>query len=191
MDRLDPDLQCKDTCSYNPINLEFELLCYIALLRSLVTRGSQQRPTPGTLPSQPFFSSLPISTLNFLDRSNFSTKSREEKISFMKGLSNVLDRFSEGLRTRKILPTLLEEVSPSSLRQSNSSLKLNHFGLLDERRIPAPLHPSECILDRNCPLRHSIRIHGPPEPQASIYDQRSTSKHADATRESSHSTEQD
>ncbi len=28
----------------------------------------------------------------------------------MKGLTGVLDRFSEGLRVRKILPTLLEEV---------------------------------------------------------------------------------
>ena len=28
----------------------------------------------------------------------------------MKGLTTVLDRFSEGLRTRKILPSLLEEV---------------------------------------------------------------------------------
>ena len=28
----------------------------------------------------------------------------------MRGLAGVLDRFSEGLRTRKILPSLLEEV---------------------------------------------------------------------------------
>jgi hypothetical protein len=83
----------------------------IALLRSLVTRHPNNRPTPTTLPSHPFFSSLPISTLNFLDRSNFTAKTREEKISFMKGLANVLDKFSEGLRTRKILPSLLEEVS--------------------------------------------------------------------------------
>lgn len=80
----------------------------------MITRGSAQRPTPATLPTHSFFSSLPISTLNFLDRSNFSTKSREEKISFMKGLTSVLDRFSEGLRTRKILPTLVEEVSHST-----------------------------------------------------------------------------
>ena len=29
----------------------------------------------------------------------------------MKGLTSVLDRFSEALRARKILPSLLEEVS--------------------------------------------------------------------------------
>ena len=28
----------------------------------------------------------------------------------MKGLTSVLDRFTDGLRTRKILPSLLEEV---------------------------------------------------------------------------------
>ncbi|KAI0340500.1 kinase-like protein [Trametopsis cervina] len=95
MDRLDPDLK--------------------ALLTSLITRHSQSRPSPSTLPSHPFFSSLPISTLNFLDRSNFAAKSREEKISFMKGLTNVLDKFSEGLRTRKILPSLLEEMKDTHL----------------------------------------------------------------------------
>lgn len=85
------------------------------LLRSLITRGSNSRPTPSTLPSHPFFSSLPISTLNFLDRSNFTSKTREEKISFMRGLTGVLDRFSEGLRTRKILPSLLEEMKDTHL----------------------------------------------------------------------------
>ncbi|KAF8964072.1 other/SCY1 protein kinase [Flammula alnicola] len=95
MERLDSDLQ--------------------VLLRSLITRHYGSRPTPETLPSHPFFSSLPISTLNFLDRSNFTAKTREEKISFMKGLTNVLDRFSEGLRTRKILPSLLEEMKDTQL----------------------------------------------------------------------------
>ena len=37
----------------------------------------------------------------------------------MKGLTNVLDKFSEGLRVRKILPSLLEEVSAPSLPQWN------------------------------------------------------------------------
>ncbi|KAJ7756838.1 kinase-like domain-containing protein [Mycena maculata] len=85
------------------------------LLRSLITRHAANRPTPTTLPSHPFFSSLPISTLNFLDRSNFTAKTREEKISFMKGLTNVLDKFSEGLRSRKILPSLLEEMKDTHL----------------------------------------------------------------------------
>ncbi|KIK63734.1 hypothetical protein GYMLUDRAFT_40801 [Collybiopsis luxurians FD-317 M1] len=95
LERLEPDLQ--------------------SLLRALITRNHNGRPTPSTLPADPFFSSLPISTLNFLDRSNFTAKTREEKISFMKGLAGVLSRFSEGLKSRKILPSLLEEMKDSHL----------------------------------------------------------------------------
>ncbi|GLB35144.1 putative protein tyrosine kinase [Lyophyllum shimeji] len=92
--------------------LDYELQ---GLLQSLITRHATNRPTPSTLPSHAFFSSLPISTLNFLDRSNFTSKTREEKISFMKGLTGVLDKFSEGLRIRKILPSLLEEMKDTHL----------------------------------------------------------------------------
>jgi SCY1-like protein 2 len=83
---------------------------HVDMLSALLARHTTSRPTPSSLPSYGFFSSLPISTLNFLDRSNFSTKTREEKVGFMKGLSSVLDKFTEGLKTRKILPSLLEEV---------------------------------------------------------------------------------
>ncbi|KAF8487763.1 kinase-like domain-containing protein [Gautieria morchelliformis] len=78
----------------------------------------QGRPSPTTLPTYPFFSSLPVSTLSFLDRSTFASKTREEKIAFMKGLSGVLPRFSDGLRTRKILPSLLEEMKDTHLLPS-------------------------------------------------------------------------
>lgn len=107
MESLDKDLQGKASDKHDIIDLTNS---FSALLSSLISRHGSNRPTPTTLPSHSFFSSLPISTLNFLDRSNFTSKTREEKISFMKGLTGVLDKFSEGLRTRKILPTLLEEV---------------------------------------------------------------------------------
>ncbi|KAL1947967.1 hypothetical protein VTO73DRAFT_13691 [Trametes versicolor] len=86
-----------------------------ALLNALISRQPHSRPSPSDLPLHPFFSSLVVSTLNFLDRSNFAAKTREEKISFMKGLTSVLDKFSEGLRTRKILPSLLEEMKDTHL----------------------------------------------------------------------------
>lgn len=104
---MDSDLQ--GNFEQSEFTRSTELL--IGLLRSLITRHATARPTPATLPSHPFFSSLPISTLNFLDRSNFTSKTREEKISFMKGLAGVLSKFTSGLQTRKILPSLLEEVS--------------------------------------------------------------------------------
>ncbi|KAH8117221.1 kinase-like protein [Phellopilus nigrolimitatus] len=85
------------------------------LLSSLISRHAINRPTPANLPSHPFFSSLSISTLNFLDRSTFASKSQEEKISFMKGLTGVLSRFSEGLKSRKILPSLVEEMKDTHL----------------------------------------------------------------------------
>lgn len=123
------------------------------LLRSLITRHYGSRPTPETLPSHAFFSSLPISTLNFLDRSNFTAKTREEKISFMKGLTSVLDRFSEGLRTRKILPSLLEEVSRSTI-----ALCYKHIlkALLDERCSLTAIYSSKCL--RNISITISISI---------------------------------
>ncbi len=115
MDRLDPDLRGKRSINvWMNYSLTVSWLS-VALLTSMITRHAANRPSPTTLPSHAFFSSLPISTLNFLDRSNFAAKSREEKISFMKGLTGVLDRFSEGLRTRKILPSLLEEMKDTHL----------------------------------------------------------------------------
>jgi SCY1-like protein 2 len=66
-----------------------------------------------SLPQHPYFSSLAISTLNFLDPSNFASKPREEKASFLKGLLRVLPGFSERLRKRKVLPALLDEVRGS------------------------------------------------------------------------------
>ncbi|KAJ6500441.1 kinase-like domain-containing protein [Mycena sanguinolenta] len=105
----------RDNAGKPPPNMESLDSDLQSLLRSLITRHAANRPTPTTLPTHGFFSSLPISTLNFLDRSNFTAKTREEKISFMKGLVNVLDKFSEGLRSRKILPSLLEEMKDTHL----------------------------------------------------------------------------
>lgn len=81
------------------------------LLPRLITRTPQSRISLLSLPSHPYFSSLAINTLNFLDPTNFASKPREEKASFLKGLLRVLPGFSERLRKRKILPSLLEEVS--------------------------------------------------------------------------------
>jgi SCY1-like protein 2 len=86
-----------------------------SLLRLLLTRHPASRPTPATLPSQPFFNSLPISTLSFLDRATFATQGRADKISFLRGLTGVLPRFSVSLRARKILPSLVEEMKDPSL----------------------------------------------------------------------------
>ncbi|KAG8890582.1 hypothetical protein FRB98_007136 [Tulasnella sp. 332] len=89
-----------------------------SLISALVTPKPATRLSAQTLPTHSYFSSLAISTLNFLDRSNFASKTREEKIAFMKGLNTVLARFSEGMKRRKILPSLLEEMKDPLLLSS-------------------------------------------------------------------------
>ncbi|KAG9120806.1 hypothetical protein FRC07_003559 [Ceratobasidium sp. 392] len=89
-----------------------------SLLMILITRTSSPRPTASTIPTHPFFNALPISTLNFLDRATFAAKPREEKVAFMKGLAGVLSTFSDNLKKRKILPSLLEEMKDPLLLPS-------------------------------------------------------------------------
>ncbi|ELU40631.1 other/SCY1 protein kinase [Rhizoctonia solani AG-1 IA] len=89
-----------------------------SLLMVLITRSSGSRPTASSVPSHAFFNALPISTLNFLDRATFAAKPREEKVAFMKGLASVLGSFSDALKRRKILPSLLEEMKDPLLLPS-------------------------------------------------------------------------
>ncbi|KAF8687087.1 Protein tyrosine kinase, partial [Rhizoctonia solani] len=89
-----------------------------SLLMVLITRSSGSRPTASSVPSHAFFNALPISTLNFLDRATFAAKPREEKVAFMKGLAGVLGSFSDALKRRKILPSLLEEMKDPLLLPS-------------------------------------------------------------------------
>lgn len=85
------------------------------LLPRLLTRNPNQRLSLGSLPSHQFFSSLAINTLNFLDPTTFASKPREEKATFLRGLVRVMPTFSDRLKRKKILPSLLEEVSYSNL----------------------------------------------------------------------------
>lgn len=85
---------------------------YPDLLPRQLTRHPANRLSLASLPSHPFFSSLAISTLNFLDPTTFASKPREEKATFLRGLVRVMPTFSERLRKGKILPSLLEEVGP-------------------------------------------------------------------------------
>ncbi|KAL7423640.1 Protein kinase domain-containing protein ppk32 [Cryptotrichosporon argae] len=80
------------------------------LLPRLLTRTPSTRISLPSLPTHPFFSSLAISTLNFLDPTTFASKPREEKATFLRGLVRVLPTFSERLKKGKILLSLLEEM---------------------------------------------------------------------------------
>ncbi|WVR05700.1 hypothetical protein IAU60_002724 [Kwoniella sp. DSM 27419] len=80
------------------------------LLPRLLTRHPANRISLASLPSHSFFSSLAISTLNFLDPTTFASKGREEKATFLRGLVRVVPTFSDRLRKGKVLPSLLEEM---------------------------------------------------------------------------------
>lgn len=75
-----------------------------------MTRRPNRRISLSSLTTHPFFSSLAISTLNFLDPTAFASKPREEKATFLRGLVRVLPTFSDRLKKGKILLSLLEEM---------------------------------------------------------------------------------
>lgn len=80
------------------------------LLCVLLETNPHSRPTAATLPTTcSFFSSILVSTLRFLDRDNYTTKSNPELISFMKGLRSVLPSFSKRVQQKRILSALLEQ----------------------------------------------------------------------------------
>lgn len=88
------------------------------LLNALLQRHPSQRPTAASLPTAcSFFSSILVSTLRFLDRDHFPSKSNSEQLSFLRGLKSVLPRFSERVRQHRILPALLEQGLGKGMRR--------------------------------------------------------------------------
>ena len=73
--------------------------------------------------------------------------------SLHEGLVSVLDRFSEGLRARKILPSQLEEVGRSPILEHDQGFILS----AGERPARTTIHPSQYLRDvHQPPLRHSL-----------------------------------
>lgn len=80
------------------------------LLHALLEPNPSLRPTAASLPTTcSYFSSILVSTLRFLDRDNYTSKSSPELISFMKGLRSVLPSFSKRVQQKRILSALLEQ----------------------------------------------------------------------------------
>ncbi|SCV70030.1 BQ2448_1424 [Microbotryum intermedium] len=84
-------------------------------LGQLVTRYPNQRISAAGFLAHPYFSSLLVSTLNFIARDAFASQSTEAQTGFLKGLLNVLPRFSDKVNRRKVLPSLLEETNKTHL----------------------------------------------------------------------------
>ncbi|CAO3684153.1 unnamed protein product [Umbelopsis ramanniana] len=83
------------------------------VLRRLIVRQPSMRMTTMEFQSSKYFDNILVSTMKYLE--SFPEKTREEKSQFMKGLSRVLGQFPDRVLTRKILPSLLEELKDHSL----------------------------------------------------------------------------
>jgi hypothetical protein len=93
----------------------------------------------------------------------------------MKGLTSVLDRFSEKLRTRKILPSLLEEVSFIQILKSRLGFIDD---IEDERYKSSTLHPTQRICDISIVDAISICVSSSTQPEAFVRNQGTTTKYA-------------
>ncbi|KAF8337568.1 kinase-like domain-containing protein [Cantharellus anzutake] len=112
------------------------------LISSLVTPSPMARLSTETIALHAWFSGVAVSTLNFLDPATFAPKPREEKIAFMKGLQTVLPRFSEGMRKRKILPSILAEMKDPLLLPSILPNVFNISTALDANQFQEIVLPS-------------------------------------------------
>ena len=108
------------------------------------------------LDTNPFFNSLPSSSLNFLERSTFTSKPRKEKTAFMEGLDSVLDRFSEGLWGRKILPSLPEEVVRPPILEHRQGLNL--LQMKDSHLLPSTLSNVFSISTGLSPSQSALQV---------------------------------
>ncbi|KAM0787285.1 hypothetical protein ACM66B_006518 [Microbotryomycetes sp. NB124-2] len=86
-----------------------------SVLSQLLTRYPSSRISASNFLAHQYFSNLLVSTLNFLSRDAFNSQTIEAQSSFLKGLVQVLPRFSDKVNRQKVLPSLLEETRKANL----------------------------------------------------------------------------
>ncbi|KAK0563626.1 Protein kinase domain-containing protein ppk32 [Tilletia horrida] len=87
----------------------------LELLRRLLTRFPDHRIDATEFQSSGIFSDIRVSALKFMDRDSFAGRSKDERVSFLKGLLGILPQFSEKTLRRKVLPAVLELMTDRSL----------------------------------------------------------------------------
>lgn len=85
------------------------------LLSNLLTRYPGARLTATSFQQAGYFNSILVSTLKFMERDSFAGRSKEERVSYLKGLLKILPQFSDRLLRRKVLPAVLELMTDRSL----------------------------------------------------------------------------
>lgn len=87
-------------------DVQGEFDAYPAILSNLISRMGAQRYSAKTFQSLPYFNSILVSVLKFMERDSFMARSRQEKIQFLRGLHKMLPQFSPALQRRKLLPSV-------------------------------------------------------------------------------------
>ncbi|KAK0548899.1 Protein kinase domain-containing protein ppk32 [Tilletia horrida] len=87
----------------------------LELLRRLLTRFPDHRINATDFQNSNIFSDIRVSALKFMDRDSFAGRSKDERVSFLKGLLGILPQFSEKTLRRKVLPAVLELMTDRSL----------------------------------------------------------------------------
>ena len=85
----------------------------------------------------------------------------------------MLDRFSEGLRARKILPSLLEEVGRSPILEHDQGFIL----FADEIPAPTTINPSQYLRDVHQPPPFAIRFASAPVVAGALCRQGTTAEY--------------
>lgn len=85
------------------------------ILQNLLQRQPAMRYSAKMFQALPYFNSLLVSVLKFIERDSFAAHAREEKVQFLRGLLKMLPQFSAPLLRRKLLPSLLDLVPDRAL----------------------------------------------------------------------------
>ncbi|WFD33245.1 Protein kinase domain-containing protein ppk32 [Malassezia cuniculi] len=86
-----------------------------SILQNLLQRQPAMRYSAKMFQTLPYFNSLLVSVLKFIERDSFAAHGREEKVQFLRGLLKMLPQFSAPLLRRKLLPSLLDLIADRAL----------------------------------------------------------------------------
>lgn len=132
------------------------------ILTRLLSRTEASRYTAKAFLDLPYFNSMLVRVLKFLERESFAAHSRTEKAQFLRGMYKILPQFSVPLLRRKLLPNLLEATSDRMLLP---------YILPNVFYIAKNLSQVEFTATVLARLEPHFRVHEPPQSQMLLLNQ--------------------
>lgn len=132
------------------------------ILTRLLSRTETSRYTAKAFLDLPYFNSMLVRVLKFLERESFAAHSRTEKVQFLRGMYKMLPQFSVPLMRRKLLPNLLEATSDRMLLP---------YILPNVFYIAKNLSQVEFTATVLARLEPHFRVHEPPQSQMLLLNQ--------------------